>query len=194
MLIKCPKCGEDLIEYGTKCPNCGFFTDGKVKLVNYPLPEEAYWAKRYLRQRLSSIITLIAIALVSTILCAVFIALCNNDLESLENGIYGTETGIKPKWLVLAIVFGFIALVFIFLAVASPATIKTKLYEVDGYHVVTYTGSFTCSLIIEDKVVESKSLSFSHPTYIDGKLPNGIEVYAKFYMAITELQTKPFNN
>ena len=24
MLIKCPKCGEDLIEYGTKCPNCGF--------------------------------------------------------------------------------------------------------------------------------------------------------------------------
>ena len=98
----------------------------------------------------------------------------------------------KSEWILLSVIFGFILFIVGIVTILSLFCIKMKVYKIEGYNVVLYTGVFKDALIIENVLVESELDSMFHATYIDGKLPNGTKIYARFCWGSIRLETKSF--
>ena len=193
-LIKCPECGKEVSTLADKCPHCGYpMSKENVEKKNYPKPKDESWIGKYRTKKILSIMYIIGLTIVVLLLFLLFLSLAQNDQRAAYTSYSGSVI-YEPKvqWIVLSVLMGFILFIFVIVAIVSPFSIKLKAFKIEGYNIVLYTGVFNDALIIEDVLIESELDSMFHATYLDGELPNGTKVYARFCWGSMRLETKSF--
>ena len=193
-LIKCPECGKEVSTQADICPHCGYHLKKEnIAKIEYPKPKDDDWVGKYKVKKIVTILVLVLLTIIVFFIFRHFLVLEQTDRKEVhipyvEETIYET----KDEWMLLSIVFGFVLLFVGLVTIVSPFSIKMKVYNIEGYSIVLYTGVFKDALVIEDVVVESELDSMFHATYLDGELPNGTKVYARFCWGSMRLETKSF--
>ncbi len=163
-ILKCPECNHDVNSEAPYCPNCGYPMKKKEETYIGPEPIDPMWIKKYKKKAIQVKCIQLYITIVILVLFTTSMILRNNSLV----------------WNEIALFSGFLSLLFVILTILCFFAVRTKVFNIDGYNIVTYCGYVKNVLVIENVVIDSVIGSSFHNTDIFAKLPNGKPILARF--------------